>query len=100
MLAQRLLVDYVGRAESGSTQNYNRLSGREREVLQLIADGRTNREIAETLSLSVRTVERFRASIMNKLGLHSRTELVNYAVRQGILSEGKTQRDPKVSLTP
>lgn len=64
---------------------YEQLSPRERETLRLIARGRTNKEIAKRLSISVRTVERHRSSIMNKLGLQNRAELLAYAVQQGLL---------------
>ncbi len=63
-----------------------RLTEREKEVLRLIAEGKTNKEIAEILFLSVKTVMAHRANIMEKLDLHSRTELVKYAIRQGIVS--------------
>ena len=61
------------------------LTPREMEVLRLIAEGHTNRQIAEVLSISVRTVESHRANLMGKLGLHSRVELVRYAKRHGFL---------------
>lgn len=61
------------------------LTPRETEVLHLIAEGHTNRQIAEVLSISVRTVESHRANLMGKLGLNSRVELVRYAKRQGFL---------------
>lgn len=61
------------------------MSTREREVIRLIAQAHTNKEIAGQLSLSVRTVERYRSAILHKLGLQNRSELVIYAVRQGIL---------------
>lgn len=61
------------------------LTPRELEVLRLIAQGYTNRQIAETLSLSVRTVESHRANLTSKLGLHSRLELVRYATERGLL---------------
>lgn len=61
------------------------LSQREVDVLRLIAQGHTNRQVAEALSLSVRTVESHRASIMEKLGLHSRAELVTYAIKRGLI---------------
>ncbi len=85
MLGQRLLADYTDRTKGSPPPNHAQLSPREREVLSLVADGRMNKEIAERLSISVRTVERYRASIMNKLGLHNRAELVAYAVRRGLL---------------
>ena len=84
-LGQRLLADYTDRTRDEPPPNHAQLSPREREVLSLVADGRMNKEIAEQLSISVRTVERYRASIMNKLGLHNRAELVAYAVRRGLI---------------
>lgn len=68
--------------------SYQQLSSRKREVFRLVAQGRTNKEIAEELSLSVRTVERHRSAIMNKIGLQNRAELVAYAVRQGFVHRG------------
>jgi two-component system response regulator NreC len=61
------------------------LTDRERQVLRMIAEGLANREIAEALVLSVKTVERHRANIMEKLGLHNRTALVKYAIRKGLV---------------
>lgn len=65
------------------------LSPREIDVLRLIAEGFTNRQIAEILSLSVRTVESHRASVMDKLGLHTRADLARYASERGLLRPGK-----------
>ena len=62
------------------------LSQREHQVVYLVAKGLTNKEIAKQLSLSVRTIERYSSSIMNKLDLHNRAELIAYAVRQGIVN--------------
>jgi DNA-binding NarL/FixJ family response regulator len=62
-----------------------RLTPREREVLQLVAEGRTNREIAQVLSISVKTVEHHRANLTNKLGLYSAAELTQYAIRMGMI---------------
>lgn len=90
-LAPRLFSDYLNRVEDGMAPDYQQLSPREREVLRLIARGNTNKEIAQELSISVRTVERHRSSIMKKIGLQNRAELVAYAVREGILSGGHTQ---------
>ena len=61
------------------------LTTREREVLQWIAEGKTNKEIAQALSLSVYTVEAHRGRIMEKLNLHSTGELVRFAVRNGVI---------------
>ena len=62
------------------------LTGREREVLQLIAEGHTNREIAELLFISLKTVEAHRSHIMDKLDLHNAAELTKYAIQKGIIS--------------
>ncbi|HUT20829.1 MAG TPA: response regulator transcription factor [Anaerolineae bacterium] len=62
-----------------------RLTPREREVLQLVAEGRTNREIAQVLSISVKTVEHHRANLMSKLELYSAAELTQYAIRVGVI---------------
>jgi DNA-binding NarL/FixJ family response regulator len=64
---------------------YNRLTVREREVLQLIAEGKTNRRVAEILDLSVKTVDTHRAHLMRKLDIHDQTSLVKYAIRRGIV---------------
>ncbi|MBI4494357.1 MAG: response regulator transcription factor, partial [Chloroflexi bacterium] len=61
------------------------LTEREREVLRLIAAGKTSKEIAEQLYLSVHTVERHRQNIMGKLQLHNRAELIRYAIRKGLI---------------
>ncbi len=63
----------------------NSLTPREQEVLILLADGDSNAEIADKLSISPKTVSRHRENIMRKLNLHSRTELVKYAIRKGII---------------
>lgn len=83
-----LLEDYLERARSGEERDsYETLSEREREVLKLIAEGYTGAEIAERLALSVKTVETYRARLMDKLHLQSRAELVRYALRKGLLAE-------------
>jgi two-component system response regulator NreC len=85
-VASLLASDILSRLESGEEDIDNDvLTAREREVLVLIAEGLMNREIAERLMISVKTVERHRENIMNKLNLHSRTELVKYAIRQGFI---------------
>jgi len=82
-----MLDDYVRQlAERGITDRYDTLSEREREVFQLIAEGRVNKEIAEILHLSPSTVETHRARIMEKLDVHSAVEIVLYAVRKGIIT--------------
>lgn len=85
-LAKTLVKDYLTRVETGDERSaYDGLTEREREVLKLIADGLSNQEVAERLVISVKTVERHRANILAKLGLHSRTELVKYAIRKGLI---------------
>lgn len=85
-MASLLVSDYLTRMEAGDADTQSdSLTSREREVLTLVAEGIMNRDIAEQLSISVKTVERHRENIMNKLGLHSRTELVKYAIRKGLI---------------
>jgi two-component system response regulator NreC len=80
--------DLVARVQAGEEPDrYDRLSEREREVLRLAATGYTAREIAAHLSLSPKTVETYRARIMEKLELSTRVELVRYALRRGVLTE-------------
>jgi two-component system, NarL family, response regulator NreC len=71
---------------SAKTASGHKLSSREQEILQLIAEGRSTREIAATLYVSVKTVETHRKQIMDKLNIHSIAELTKYAIREGITS--------------
>jgi DNA-binding NarL/FixJ family response regulator len=85
-IARVMLDDYVRQlADKGITDRYEALSAREREIFQLIAEGKTNKEIAALLSVSPSTVETHRAHIMEKLDLHSAAEIVLYAVRRGVI---------------
>jgi RNA polymerase sigma factor (sigma-70 family) len=68
------------------SDGYDTLSEREREVFQLVAEGYTNKEVGELLSISPATVETHRARILDKLGVHNTAELVLYAVRRGVIS--------------
>ncbi len=70
----------------GIDDTYELLTGREREVLQMVAEGKTNKEIANTLNLSLYTVDTHRTHILQKLNLHSVPEVILYAVRKGIIS--------------
>lgn len=83
----RLLVnDFLARAGEEDTRTaIDGLTAREQEVLSMLADGRTNEEIAEALVISPHTVARHRENLMAKLGLHSRSELVKYAIRKGLI---------------
>ncbi len=86
-VARILQEDYVTRLqERGLEDRYDLLSDREREVLQMIAEGRSNKEVANLLNVSVTTVETHRAHILQKLDIHSIPELILYAVRKGIIS--------------
>jgi len=83
-ISRVVIDDYVRRAEArGQGSNLDLLTSREREVLQLLAEGLSNRQIAEQLNISVKTVETHRSNMMSKLGLSSKTELVKYAFRKG-----------------
>lgn len=85
-VARLMLDDYVRTlAEKGATDRYEMLSEREREIFQLIAEGKANKEMAALLSISPSTVETHRARIMEKLDLHSAAEIVLYAVRRGVI---------------
>jgi DNA-binding NarL/FixJ family response regulator len=87
-IARRVIDDYLSRIHAGedaTVEPYERLTPREREVLQLAAEGHTTRAIAGLLCLSTKTVEHHRASVMTKLGLHGQTELVKYAIRAGLV---------------
>lgn len=87
-----LVQDYLQRVRDGAeTGSYEVLTDREREVLRLIAEGYTSQEIADLLVVSLKTVETHRAHIMDKLSLHSRAELVQYALRKGILTPESSQ---------
>jgi two-component system response regulator NreC len=86
-LATRLVQSYVGGdVAEDSVALVSDLTPREKEVLVLIAEGFTNPEIAEELVISVKTVDRHRENIMRKLNLHSRIDLVKYALRQGLIA--------------
>jgi two-component system, NarL family, response regulator NreC len=84
---QLLKEDYVHQLnEVGAEDSYELLTNREREVLQLVAEGKSNKEVANLLNLSLYTVETHRTHILQKLNLHSVPELILYAVRKGIIS--------------
>lgn len=86
-LARVLVSDYLQRAEPAPAagRGLDTLTEREREVLTLIAQGRSNQEIADALVISVKTVNRHRENIMAKLNLHSRVDLVRYAIEKGLI---------------
>ena len=81
-----LVEDYIRRLQQrGLTDSYHLLTDREKEVLQLLAEGRSNKEVATLLSLGLSTVETHRANLMQKLNLHNTAEIVLYAVRKGLI---------------
>jgi two-component system response regulator NreC len=81
-----LVEDYVRTVlKRGLTDSYHLLTDREKEVLHLLAEGRSNKEVATQLDLGVSTVETHRANLMQKLNLHNTAEIVLYAVRKGII---------------
>jgi two-component system, NarL family, response regulator NreC len=81
-----LVEDYIRRLQQrGLTDSYHLLTDREKEVLQLLAEGRSNKEVASLLILGLSTVETHRANLMQKLNLHNTAEIVLYAVRKGLI---------------
>ncbi len=83
---EAVLDDYLQRVREPSSRHYAvELTPREREVLKLIAEGNTNQDIADLLCLSRKTVETHRSNIMDKLDLHKVTDLVKYAIREGLV---------------
>lgn len=87
VIAQTLLEDYMRNLQQkGQQDSYSLLTDREKEVLQLLAEGRSNKDVAQLLDLSVYTVETHRTRIMQKLNLHNTAELVLYAVRKKIIA--------------
>jgi DNA-binding NarL/FixJ family response regulator len=84
-LSEFAIEAYVNKAQAASVDSYETLTSREREILQMAAEGHTNATIADQLSISPRTAEVHRANLMRKLGLHNQSELIRYAVRRGIL---------------
>ncbi|MBF8265309.1 MAG: response regulator transcription factor [Dehalococcoidia bacterium] len=86
-IARMLVEDYLSQVKTGEEKtSYEGLTGREREILAYIAEDKKNKEIADTLGISVRTVQAHRTNLMDKLGAHDRTELVKYAIRKGIIN--------------
>jgi two-component system response regulator NreC len=87
VVSRMLLEDYVRQmGQKGVEDSYDLLTSREREILQLIAEGKANKDVAVHLNLSLHTVETHRTRILQKLNLHSVPELILYAVRKGIIS--------------
>jgi two-component system response regulator NreC len=86
-LARLLLDDYLNRLNKGEEpDSYARLTAREKEILKLIGEGNTGREIGEMLFISVNTVDRHRSNIMDKLGMHNKSQLIKFAVKKGLVT--------------
>ena len=86
-VSRMLVEDYVRQLQDRDLEDsYDLLTPREREILQLVAEGKSNKEVANILSLSVYTVETHRSNMMEKLNLHTVPELILYAVRKGVIS--------------
>ena len=87
VISKMLLEDYIRQIKDKEVEDsYDLLTPREREILQLLAEGRTNKEVANILKLSLYTVETHRGNILEKLNLHSTAEMILYAVRKGIVT--------------
>jgi DNA-binding NarL/FixJ family response regulator len=80
-----LMREYLDRARTGETTHGELLTPREEEIVKLVAEARTNDEIAELLHISKKTVERHRANVLEKLGMRDRVELTRYAIRRGLV---------------
>ena len=85
-ISKNMVKDYIKKAEkSAGKDGFNRLTEREREILQLIAEGKSNKEIADLLNVSVKTVEVHRSHLMEKLDIHNTANLTRYAIKRGIV---------------
>ncbi len=86
-ISKMLVEDYMRRMQEQQVEDsYELLTTREREVLQLLAEGKNNKDVANLLNLSLYTVETHRSNIFQKLNLHSSAELILYAIRKGVIS--------------
>ena len=84
-VSEQVIDEFIRRAGEDADSPYNLLSAREREVLQLLAEGASTRQIADRLNLSAKTIESHRLHLMEKLDLHSVAELTRYAIREGLV---------------
>jgi DNA-binding NarL/FixJ family response regulator len=86
-ISKMLVEDYIREIRTrGAEDSYDLLTSREREILQLLAERKSNKEIAQVLNLSIYTIETHRRNLQEKLNLHSLAELILYAVRKGVIS--------------
>jgi DNA-binding NarL/FixJ family response regulator len=84
-ISKKVIEEYIRRAEATVKNSYDALTNREREVLQLIAEGHPTREIAELLHITEGTVRTHKAQLMDKLDIHSTAGLTRYAIRKGVI---------------
>ena len=87
-VSKQVVGDYIGRT-SGTADSLDVLTPRQREILQLVAEGHTSKDIALRLGLSIKTVEAHRAQIMERLDVHEITGLVRFAIRAGLVTSDK-----------
>jgi two-component system response regulator NreC len=86
-ISKMLVEDYMRQLQQrGAEDSYELLTSREREVLQLLAEGKSNKDVAAMLNLSLHTVETHRSNILQKLNLHGTPELILYSIRKGVIS--------------
>ena len=85
-IAKMIIQDYLKQAATGQENPRDGLTPRETEILKLVASDHRNKDIADLLGISLKTVQAHRTSLMMKLGLHDRTQLVKYAIRKGLIS--------------
>jgi DNA-binding NarL/FixJ family response regulator len=81
----RTAMEEANPAAPGAADPYDVLTDREKQVLKLVAEGKSNKEVAEVLGISVKTAMSHREHVMEKLGVHNRTELVRFAIRKGVI---------------
>ncbi len=86
VLSNLIIDSFINRGESGALDPYDVLTERERLVFQMVAEGNSNSDVAEKVSISQRTVETHRANMMRKLGLTTQTDIIRYAIKKGIIS--------------
>ncbi len=84
-VARQAMEEYGAPAADETTDPYDTLTDREKQVLKLVAEGKSNKEVAELLDISVKTAMTHRQHLMEKLNLHSRTELIKFAIRKGVI---------------
>ncbi|MCX7918259.1 MAG: response regulator transcription factor [bacterium] len=85
-IADIVLKDYIYRLKNNDASVYSILTAREREVLQLLAEGKSTKQIAASLKISIKTVETYRQQIMDKLNIYSIADLTKYAIKEGLVS--------------